>query len=209
MPSELCPVCDAPVPPKRGKGGGSPKVYCSTRCTAVAGERRRRGASIRDADNPRALSACQMCGDQVVPTSHGGPTKKYCSAKCRSKADAKRNGLRRSRLRGGRAKYRRERYRNDPEWRRRVNARNSYRYNLKRAAAVSGKRFGLDDIFERDNQKCHLCGKKVKRSDASIDHLIPISLGGEHSLCNVALAHRSCNSRKNNRPANEQLRLVG
>lgn len=42
-----------------------------------------------------------------------------------------------------------------------------------------------------------------------MDHLIPVSLGGPHVLSNVALAHGSCNSRKNNRPMGEQLRLLG
>ena len=77
------------------------------------------------------------------------------------------------------------------------------------AAASSGEIFGLDDIFERDGGVCHLCHKKVPRKRASMDHIIPLSLGGEHSLRNVALAHRSCNSAKNNRPVGEQLRLIG
>ena len=48
-------------------------------------------------------------------------------------------------------------------------------------------------IAERDKWICHICGKKVNRKNMSIDHLIPISQGGEHSKKNVKLAHLSCN----------------
>lgn len=71
-------------------------------------------------------------------------------------------------------------------------------------------------IFERDNWRCHLCGKTVDRHlngrhplGPTLDHVIPLSRGGEHSRANVALAHRRCNTRKGNRAAGEQLALVG
>jgi 5-methylcytosine-specific restriction endonuclease McrA len=43
----------------------------------------------------------------------------------------------------------------------------------------------------------------------SLDHIVPVSLGGTHTWANVQLAHLRCNVSKGNRPANEQLRLVG
>lgn len=52
-------------------------------------------------------------------------------------------------------------------------------------------------IYVRDRGRCHICGKKVKQADASMDHLIPISLGGIHAPWNVALAHLKCNLRRN------------
>lgn len=56
-------------------------------------------------------------------------------------------------------------------------------------------------IAERDGGACYLCGEPVSRGqsgrwDATLDHVTPISKGGEHSYANVRLAHRSCNSRK-------------
>lgn len=58
-------------------------------------------------------------------------------------------------------------------------------------------------VFERDGWTCHLCGEAIDpelsgraRMGATVDHLIPLARGGEHSYANVAAAHRSCNSRK-------------
>lgn len=62
-------------------------------------------------------------------------------------------------------------------------------------------RFTLREIAERDGWRCHICRKRVGKSyhpnhqrAGSIDHLIPVSEGGTHTLDNVALAHRICNS---------------
>lgn len=105
--------------------------------------------------------------------------------------------------------WRRKRYASDPNFRADHIAKSLERYALKRGARDAGERFSLDEIFERDAARCHLCGKRVARSDASMDHIIPVSLGGEHSRANVALAHLSCNCAKGNRAVGEQLRLVG
>lgn len=44
--------------------------------------------------------------------------------------------------------------------------------------------------------QCFYCGSN---SQISIDHVIPISRGGRHSIGNLVAACRSCNSRKNAR----------
>ena len=44
---------------------------------------------------------------------------------------------------------------------------------------------------------CHLCNKP---GADTADHLIPRSLGGDNSIDNQRPAHRSCNSRRGNRP---------
>lgn len=73
-----------------------------------------------------------------------------------------------------------------------------------------------NEIFERDHWRCHLCGKKVERSKCaphplspSIDHIVPLSRGGDHVRANLACAHFSCNASKGNRAQGEQLRLIG
>lgn len=73
--------------------------------------------------------------------------------------------------------------------------------------AQAHDRIELTALAARDGWRCHLCHRKVRRSEASIDHLEPLSLGGSHTWQNVALAHRTCNSRRSNRgPA--QLLLI-
>jgi hypothetical protein len=56
-------------------------------------------------------------------------------------------------------------------------------------------------VFERDNWACWICCESVdpKREwpdplSASVDHIEPISQGGEHSYANTRLAHLGCNS---------------
>lgn len=71
-------------------------------------------------------------------------------------------------------------------------------------------------IAKRDKYKCHICRKRVNmdlentnKYSKTMDHLIPVSLGGDHTYANIRLAHRICNSRKGNRAVNEQLLLFG
>jgi len=161
-------------------------------------------------DAPLLPGPCIVCGGSVIPSSHGGAVKKYCSKLCRSRRDPEGSRRRNQRRVRDYASYAREKYANDPKWRARDIAKASARTSARRSRVVVD-RFTLDDIFERDRARCHLCGKKVVRSEATMDHIVPVSQGGEHSLANVALAHRSCNSGKRDRymPNGEQLRLVG
>jgi 5-methylcytosine-specific restriction endonuclease McrA len=71
-------------------------------------------------------------------------------------------------------------------------------------------------VFERDGYRCHICGQKTDRTKCvphprapTIDHLIPIALGGEHSHVNVATAHFLCNATKSSTGAGDQLALLG
>lgn len=72
-----------------------------------------------------------------------------------------------------------------------------------------------DVVLERDGWRCHLCGGKIRRRlsglhrlGPTIDHLVPLSQGGEHSYANVAAAHRACNSARGT-GGSVQLALVG
>jgi 5-methylcytosine-specific restriction endonuclease McrA len=82
---------------------------------------------------------------------------------------------------------------------------------------VTREEFSRSAVFERDQWRCGICGQKVDRllkwpdpMSATLDHVVPISLGGEHSAANTRLAHARCNIRRNNRiDVPEQLALVG
>ena len=68
----------------------------------------------------------------------------------------------------------------------------------------------VEGLFRRDAGKCWLCGERCNFEDytvkagnfivgnwyPSIDHVIPLARGGEHSWGNVRLAHHRCNSIK-------------
>lgn len=72
-------------------------------------------------------------------------------------------------------------------------------------------------IAERDKWICQLCGKRVRKRlkypdpmSQSLDHIVPITLGGEHTTANCQLTHLLCNVRKNNRITEPvQLALIG
>lgn len=60
-----------------------------------------------------------------------------------------------------------------------------------------------DNYFEENRGNhgwytCVSCGKKLRKGDATIDHIIPQSWGGWDSADNLQCMCRSCNSRKNN-----------
>jgi 5-methylcytosine-specific restriction endonuclease McrA len=89
--------------------------------------------------------------------------------------------------------------------------------NTRRRAMRFGvlvERFTKREIYERDQWKCQLCGGKVDSvarfphpKSASLDHVIPLSLGGSHTRQNCVLAHLLCNSSKQNRVVVQQQRL--
>ena len=56
-------------------------------------------------------------------------------------------------------------------------------------------------ILARDNWICHICGHP---GADTMDHLIPWSHGGTNTLDNLRAAHRSCNSRRGDRPITHQ-----
>lgn len=70
---------------------------------------------------------------------------------------------------------------------------------------------------ERQRPICKRCAysrpghEATTTEGATVDHVIPRSLGGSDDLSNLRLAHWSCNRAKGNRPIDmgEQLRLVG
>jgi len=70
---------------------------------------------------------------------------------------------------------------------------------LEAAAPSAGERLSLDALYARDNGWCWLCKAPVHRSDASRDHVVPLSKGGGKGADNERLAHRACNSSKGSR----------
>lgn len=133
----------------------------------------------------RALSCeldvgmCRSCGTSYARRRYHSSVDGMCSSRCATKERRRRN------------------------------------QRLRRALQRAGDDYTLREIAERDGWRCHLCQRQVpdrpykaRPNDATIDHLIPVSAGGQDVRTNVALAHNECNSKRSNLgPA--QLRLVG
>lgn len=82
----------------------------------------------------------------------------------------------------------------------------------------------LDEVIERDNGICYLCGCETDKEDSwhdangyfvcgdtypTRDHVIPIAKGGTHTWDNVRLACHKCNSIKNDRLLEEYAHDLG
>jgi len=96
----------------------------------------------------------------------------------------------------------------------------SIRGTQKRRARKKGVLYELFDpqeVFERDGWRCQHCHKKVQWLNKSphsplypnLDHIVPLSKGGEHTRRNTQLLCRACNSKKGTNDIGEQLRLLG
>ena len=84
---------------------------------------------------------------------------------------------------------------------------NEKRRSLERGAQVS-ERINRRVVWEREGGRCHICDKHVPYKRATLDHLIPLSKGGDHTYLNVRIAHGPCNSRRGAGRLPAQLLLV-
>ena len=94
----------------------------------------------------------------------------------------------------------------DHAWRA-LNRHVFHRYGKKRRAAKKTALITLtaaewQQLKRVHKHRCAYCGK---RKPLTQDHIVPLSRGGAHDLCNVIPACRSCNARKSTRTALEYL----
>lgn len=54
-------------------------------------------------------------------------------------------------------------------------------------------------LFLRDRQICAYCGTRFPDGELTVEHIVPVSRGGQHHWTNVVTACRSCNTRKGSR----------
>ncbi len=143
---------------------------------------------------------CVLCLCEYVPKPMHRPDQRWCSKSC---AQAWRNGAR-------------------PPY-------NCQLTKMARQAAVTrAKRLrhaetwdGITDeeILERDGWRCQIpgCKRRPIRKDVSyphsrsksIDHIIPLSLGGDDTAVNKRAAHLGCNLARGNKAGLEQVALFG
>ena len=102
--------------------------------------------------------------------------------------------------------YHRKRWDTDPEYR----AAYRSRYNRRRRLKAEAVQEPYTDLFiaERDGWVCGLCEGEVDPEiqwpdsmSVSIDHIVPLSRGGDDTPANVRLAHLGCNSARGARVA--------
>lgn len=121
------------------------------------------------------IKKCEICDILFVSRK---PGQKYCSPDCARKATNRRNDKRIRRI-------------------------------LKKDRSIN-----LEKLYKRDNGICWICGGKCDYDDyhfdenkhfvvgnnyPSIDHVFPLSKGGNHTWENVRLAHHYCNTLKSDK----------
>lgn len=82
----------------------------------------------------------------------------------------------------------------------------SRRCSVARRGGSVNRRAWVDRLGKRDGWTCHLCGDPVDpslywpaRFAGSVDHIVPVILGGTDSADNLALAHLTCNCKRTKR----------
>ena len=159
--------------------------------------RRRRFCSwaCADAGKREPDRTCLVCGK----TFHANPAKlargdgKYCSIACfgiskRGPEVCSVEGCGRKSVAHGLCR------RHDPK-----SVEAAHRAVEKRRARLLGAFVEAVDrvaIYERDRGLCWLCKQPVERDCMTLDHVVPLALGGLHEPTNTRLAHKSCNSKR-------------
>lgn len=184
---------------------GRPKLYCSSRCKdstpSARAARKRRAARYRDHPERREVArrrtaAWREADPQRVKELNRQNYQRYREdrlAAARLYRETHRDEIRQAARAYGKAHP-------DVVWRSDANRRARERSAF--IEAVDRAR-----IYDRDRGKCGICGKAVNREEASVDHIIPLSKGGDHSYVNTRLAHIRCNLARGNRGA-AQIRMM-
>ena len=168
---------------------GVPFVWVSSRptqrfCSKRHQERmqqRRKSARRRSRDSGKPVvhvatsesRPCELCGVPFVWVS-SRPTQRFCSKRCLW-AHKSRKASRRQRRENHRARA--------------------------RFYGVAYVPIQPRVIYARDRWRCGVCGDPVDRLrrwpdplSASLDHVVPMSLGGDHLPANVQCSHLACNA---------------
>ena len=82
-----------------------------------------------------------------------------------------------------------------PTWETKVPAVVMVKRYIKKNTKV---RFSKYNVFLRDSFKCQYCDIDLTYATATLDHVLPISKGGDTSFENVVTACQPCNSAKGN-----------
>ena len=143
---------------------------CSSKCQATASNKRLVESLAK------TTRVCQECGKEYIPLVSN---QIYCSKNCRDRVYA----------------------RNNPDY-----AAAKRHRRRSRLASVEHEEIAASEIYERDGWRCGICGKRVNKKlkypdplSSTLDHIIPLSLGGPHTKSNLQLAHYICNITKGNR----------
>ena len=139
---------------------------CSDECRKEDARRKARERHAQNRPDEPIVIQCRDCGATVICKRESGGTKRFCS-KCATLKIVE---------------YRR-------------NHKNPQ--DRARHAGVPYAPVKKADVIAKHGRKCHICGKRIGLDEIlTLDHVVPLALGGWHDLTNLRPAHFLCNSLK-------------
>ena len=220
-PYRVCPTCGAPVE------GGSAARYCGPDCRprcCVEGCDRpyhssegycsrhedliRRNGTPDPGSTEFATKAdsyvCQACGAEF-PDGLG--SRRFCSSRCKSMWYKTRGDIPSLDFTCSSCGTRVERDRWSKK-RQYINRKLCDQCSARRHSTHYRRKFPPEYLAARDGGDCRLCGNHVDLSlkwpdpmSSSIDHIVPVALGGTDDEENLQLTHLTCNCAKQARVA--------
>lgn len=207
-------------------------AFAHKQAHAATHEELKRRAKARQAQSRKAITPahCKACGTQFSPKSRANA---YCSPECLSASHKVPESQPAICAKCGVpctvGRWSRRLCSSCLDDRKRINrakSREQQRLNGTKAArrkarklkqrGVSVETVNPLKVLQRDGWRCQLCGVSTPKSlrgtyddrAPEVDHILPISQGGEHSYRNTQCACRKCNLAKGSAPQG-QMRLFG
>lgn len=212
-----CVGCGAPI--EQGERSRNPKKWCSQSCRVKTHRdndpiyryklRDRSAAAVRAKNAAMPDRECEYCG-KITPRTDAGRPKKYCSKRCGKSAAYRRGlltapecsevGCSHPEISRGLCGAHYAAIWSKANADKRTASEMRYRAQKRHEGAESFTRI---EVMELSNWTCHICGGKIERDCeypntlyGTVDHVVPLSKGGTHTLDNVKAAHHVCNSTK-------------
>ncbi|MBB1057848.1 HNH endonuclease [Dietzia sp. B19] len=190
-------------------------TYCKVCVLAQRAEYCERIAAERVEPAPTDTKTCTGCGEtKPITDYHRDSDKKdgynpRCKACALARTKAYREANREAIL-AHRKNYHAEKWATDAEYREQCYA--AHRRRRRMLASAKQEPYTRELIFARDGWVCGICSESIDprmryqddpSTCATIDHIVPLSRGGDDTPANVQAAHGSCNYRKCNRVEHE------
>ena len=164
----------------------TPRIFCSKKCYA---------------NSIRKEKPCKFCGAEIDANGGGKLNRVYCSRRCQYAArigttlsEEWRASLSRGRLNSDKC-----RGKNLYNWKggkeTQLLRNKNYYYKRKKGLQVPFDKVFLDKLIIKQDWKCFFCEKSLSEYKA-IEHLTPVSRGGDNENWNIVYSCKNCNSRK-------------
>lgn len=224
MITGVCLYCGKTFRRNRGTARDAGK-YCSRECAfnAIKQKAEERKQAEKEEKAKRYKAICRECGKEFIAYSCKNV---FCSQKCAYEHNKEMIRERNAKERPFRfvsrkikcgwcgkefeTRYKKSKVFCSEECKQASLKQHEKEHNRRLRGKIVDKGISIDKLIKRDNGICKLCGKPIDKNDyyfvdgffacgksyPTIDHVVPLAIGGLHSWDNVQLAHQYCNSMK-------------